>query len=40
MKQDTQNNIKHVNIDIDFMQLFVTINKDGMMTNADASVKN
>ena len=32
--------MKHVNVNIDLMQVPVTINKDGMKINADASAKN
>ena len=32
--------IKHVDVDVDLMQVFVTINKDGMKTNTDVIVKN
>ena len=39
MKQGIQNGIKLVYVNADQMQLFVTINKDGMKTNADVNVK-
>ena len=38
IKQGTQNDMKLVNVNIDLMQVFVTINKGGAMINAD--VKN
>ena len=40
MKQDTQNSMKLVNVNVHLMQLFVTINKDAMKTNADVNAKN
>ena len=35
IKQGTQNDMKLVNVNIDLMQVFVTINKGGAMINAD-----
>ena len=32
--------IKLVNVNVDEMQVFVKINRDGMKTNADVHVKN
>ena len=40
MKQDTQNGKKHVNENVDQMQVFVIINNVGMKINADVNVKN
>ena len=40
MKQDTQNDMKRVSVYIDQMQVFVIINKFGMMINAVVNVKN
>ena len=40
MKQDIQNDMKLVNVNVDQMQVFVIINKDGMKINADVNVKN
>ena len=40
MKQDILNGIKPGNVNVDQMQVFVTINKDGMKTNADVNVNN
>ena len=40
MEHDIWNGIKLVNVNIDYMQVFVTITKDGMKTNSDANVKN
>ena len=40
MKQDTENGMKHVNANVDQMQVFVTINKGEMKINADVNVKN
>ena len=39
MKQGIQSGIKLVNANVDYMQVFVTINRDGMKTNADVNVK-
>ena len=40
MKQDTYNGMKRVNENVDQMQAFVTIRKDGIMVNPGVNVKN
>ena len=40
MKQDIQNGMKRVSVNVDQMQLFVIINNVGMKINVDANVKN
>ena len=35
MKQDTQNGMKPVNVNMDQMQVFVTINNAAVMINAE-----
>ena len=40
MKQDLQNGMKHVSVNVDQMQLFVTINKVGIKINADVNANN
>ena len=40
MKQDTQNEIKLVNVSVDQMQVFVIINNVGIMIRADVNAKN
>ena len=40
MKKDAENGMKHVNANVDQMQVFVTINKGEMKINADVNVKN
>ena len=40
MKQDLQNSMKNVNVNVDQMQLFVIINNDGIKINVDVNVKN
>ena len=40
MKRNIQNNTKIVNVGIDQMQVFVTINNAGMKMNVGANVKN
>ena len=40
MKQDIQNCMKLVNVNVDQMQVFVIINKVGIMINADVNAKN
>ena len=40
MKQDTQNGIKLVNVNVDYMQVFVIINVGGMKISVDVNVKN
>ena len=40
MKQDTQNDKKRVNVNVDLMQVFVIINNVGMMINGGVNAKN
>ena len=40
MKLDLQNAMKNVSVNVDQMQLFVTINNDGIKFNVDVNVKN
>ena len=40
MKQDIQDNIKLVNVNVDQMQVFVIVNNVGIKINADVNVKN
>ena len=40
MKQDTQDDMKPVSVNVDQMQAFVILNKDGMMINAGVNAKN
>ena len=40
MKQDIQNDMKLVKVNVDQMHVFVIINKDGMKINADVNAKN
>ena len=40
MKQDTQNGMKLVSVNVDQMAVFVIINKGGMIINASANIKN
>ena len=40
MKQDIQNDIKLVNVNIDYMQVFIVINNVGIKINADVNTKN
>ena len=40
MKQDLQNSMKHVTVNIDQMQLFVIINKVEIKINGDVNAKN
>ena len=40
MKQDIQNGIKPNNVNVDQMQVFVIINNDGIIINADVNGKN
>ena len=40
MKQDTQNDMKHVSVNIDQMQVFVIMNNVGMMINAGTNANN
>ena len=40
MKQDIQNGIKLVNVNVDQMQVFATINKGGLKINAGVNANN
>ena len=40
MKQDLQNDMKNVSVNVDQMQLFVIISNDGININVDMNVKN
>ena len=40
MKQDIQNGMKLVNVNVDQMQLFVIINNVGIKINADVNANN
>ena len=40
MKQDTQNGMKRVSVNVDQMQAFVIINNIGIMINAGVNAKN
>ena len=40
MKQDIQNGMRRVHIDVDQMQVFVIINNVGIMIDADVNIKN
>ena len=40
MKQDTQNGMKHINVNVDQMQAFVIINKSGIIINTGVNAKN
>ena len=40
MKQETQNVMKRVSVNVDQMQVFAITNNVGMMINVDANVKN
>ena len=40
MKQDTQNGMKLVNVNVDQMQVFVMMSNLGIMINVDKNVKN
>ena len=40
MKQDTQNDMKRVSVNVDQMQAFVIINNVGIMINAGVNAKN
>ena len=39
MKKDTSNDMKLLNVNVDLMQVFVTIKKGGIMINAEVNVK-
>ena len=40
MKRDLQNNMKHVSVNVDQIQLFVIINNVGIKIDIDGNVKN
>ena len=40
MKRDIYNGMKRVNVNVDLMQVFVTINNAGMKINVGVNVKN
>ena len=40
MKQDLQNGMKHISVNVDQMQLFVIINSVRIKINVDANAKN
>ena len=40
MKQGTQNGTRHINANVDQMQVFVTISKGGVKINAGVNAKN
>ena len=40
MKHDTQNDMNHVNVNVDQIQVFVIINKGGIKINASVNAKN
>ena len=40
MKQDTENGMKRVNANIDWMQVFVTISKNKIKINVDVNANN
>ena len=40
IKQDTQNSMKLVNVNVDYMQVFVMINKGVVKVNTDVNAKN
>ena len=40
MKQDLQNGMKHVSVNVDQLQLFVKINNFGIKINADVNANN
>ena len=40
MKQDTQNDMKRVSVNVDLTVVFVIINNVGMMINAGVNAKN
>ena len=40
MKQDTQNGMKPVNVNVDLMQVLLITNEGGMMINSGVNVKN
>ena len=40
MEQDTQNDMKRVDVNVDFIQVLVITNNVGMMINAGVNAKN
>ena len=40
MKRDIQNSMKNVSVDVDQIEQFVIINKDGIKINVDVNVQN
>ena len=40
MKRGIQNGMKLVNVNVDYVQVFVTINNGGMKINIDVNAKN
>ena len=40
MKQDLQNGMKNVSVNVDKMQLFIMTNNDGIKINVDVNVQN
>ena len=40
MKQNTWNDMKHVNVNVDLMQVILIINNVGIKINPDLNVKN
>ena len=40
MKRDIQNDMQHVNVNVDQVQVFLTINNVGAKINADVNAKN
>ena len=40
MKQDTQNGMKCVSVNVDYMQVLVITNNTGVMINAGVNAKN
>ena len=40
MKQDLQNGMKNVTVNVDKMQLFIIINNDGIKIDVDVNVQN
>ena len=40
MRQDLSNSMNHVSVYVDYIKLFVIINKNGIKINVDMNVKN
>ena len=40
MKRDIKNDMKLVNVYVDYIKLFVIVNNDGIKINVDVNVKN